>query len=207
MPTVRVECRVLRHDWRSRQSTSGRCANIWRHWRKLIATKHPEEHLADGSGGTLDGRARRTGVLRLLHQLPDRHRRGHHGGCRGDAGHTTDEVNATKTMIERVEDALISKPDRLIGDIAYGSAEILGWMVNEKQIEPHVPVWDKTQRKDETLSSSDFQWNEQADEYRCPQGHALRSQWRAIQQSALPTSPRPTPSSIDPANPIARLAR
>ena len=39
-------------------------------------------------------------------------------------------------------------------------------------------VCDKTQREDETLSSSDFQWDEQADEYRCPQGHVLRSQWR-----------------------------
>ena len=44
-----------------------------------------------------------------------------------------------------------------------------------------MPVWDKTQRKDETLSSGDFQWDEQADEYRCPQGHPLRSQWRAFQ--------------------------
>src|SRR5881392_701620 len=53
-------------------------------------------------------------------------------------------------------------------------------MVDEKHIEPHVPVCDKTQRNDETLSSSDFQWDEQADQYRCPQGHALRSQWRAF---------------------------
>jgi Transposase DDE domain len=30
------------------------------------------------------------------------------------------------------------------------------------------------------LSSSEFQWDEQADEYRCPQGHALRSQRRAF---------------------------
>jgi hypothetical protein len=29
-------------------------------------------------------------------------------------------------------------------------------MVNDKAIEPHVPVWDKTQREDGTLSSSDF---------------------------------------------------
>src|SRR6266849_6356260 len=48
----------------------------------------------------------------------------------------------------------------------------------KKQIEPHVSVCDKTQRNDETLSSSDFQWNEQADEYRCPQGQVLRRQWR-----------------------------
>jgi hypothetical protein len=38
----------------------------------------------------------------------------------------------------------------------------------------------QTQRNDETLSSSDFQWDEQADEYRCPQGHVLRNQWRAF---------------------------
>ena len=88
------------------------------------------------------------------------------------------KINATKTMIERVEERFDLKPKRLIGDTAYGTAEILGWMVDEKQIEPHVPVWDKTQRDDETLSSSDFQWDEQADEYRCPQGRVLRSQWR-----------------------------
>src|SRR5437762_9797912 len=38
----------------------------------------------------------------------------------------------------------------------------------------------KTQRTDESLSSSDFQWDEQADEYCCPQSHVLRSQWRAF---------------------------
>ena len=93
----------------------------------------------------------------------------------------TDEVNSTRTMIDRVEERFDMKPTRLVGDTAYGAAEILGWMVDEKAIEPHVPVWDKTQRKDETLSSTEFQWNEQADEYRCPQGHALRNQWRAFQ--------------------------
>jgi len=92
----------------------------------------------------------------------------------------TAEVNATRTMIERVEERFDLKPERLIGDMAYGSAELLGWMVNEKGIAPHVPVWDKTQRDDETLSSSDFQWDEQADEYRCPQGKALRKQRRAF---------------------------
>jgi IS5 family transposase len=92
----------------------------------------------------------------------------------------TDEVNATRTMIERVEERFEMKPTRLIGDMAYGAAEFLGWMVNDKAIEPHVPVWDKTQRKAETLSSSEFHWDEQAGEYRRPQGHALRSQWRAF---------------------------
>lgn len=92
----------------------------------------------------------------------------------------TDEVNATRTMIERVEERFEMKPSRLIGDMAYGAAKLLGWMVDDKAIEPHVPVWDKRQRKDETLSSTDFHWDEQAGEYRCPRGHALRSQWRAL---------------------------
>ena len=91
----------------------------------------------------------------------------------------TDEVNATRTMIDRVQERFDLKPSRLIGDMAYGAAELLGWMVHENAIDPHVPVWDKTQRHDQTLSSSDFQWDEQADEYHCPQGHVLRSQWRS----------------------------
>jgi hypothetical protein len=96
--------------------------------------------------------------------------------------HRTDEINATKTMIERVETRFDLKPQRLIGDTNYGTAAILGWMVDEKQIEPHVPVWSKAQLNDEILPSRDFQWDEQADEYRCPQGHVLRRQWRAFKR-------------------------
>ena len=47
---------------------------------------------------------------------------------------------------------------------------------------PHVPVCDKSERSDGTLSRSDFQWDEQADEYRCPEGHALRSNWRPFKK-------------------------
>ena len=94
----------------------------------------------------------------------------------------TAEIDATRTMIERVEQRFDLKPERLIGDMAYGTADFLGWMVNEKAIEPHVPVWDKTERSDGTLSSSDFRWDEQANEYRCPQGEPLRSEWRIFKR-------------------------
>jgi hypothetical protein len=43
-------------------------------------------------------------------------------------------------MIDRVEERFDLKPTHMIGDTAYGSAEMLNWLVNEKQIEPHVPV-------------------------------------------------------------------
>jgi len=88
------------------------------------------------------------------------------------------EVDATKTMIERVENKFDLKPERLVGDTNYGSAAMLGWLVNEKQIEPHAPIWDKTAREDGTFSSTEFEWNQQANEYRCPAGKALRSNWR-----------------------------
>ncbi len=94
------------------------------------------------------------------------------------SAHRTKEVDATRTMIDRVEKRFAIKPTRLIGDMAYGAADLLGWMVNEKAIEPHIPVWDKTQRTDDTLSSSDFQWDEKKNEYRCPRGHPLRNNWR-----------------------------
>lgn len=97
------------------------------------------------------------------------------------SAHRTEELDSTKKMIERVEERFDLKPERLIGDTAYGTASMLAWLVQEKGIEPHIPVWDKTQRQDETLSSTEFRWDEQADEYRCPQGHPLRSQWRAFQ--------------------------
>jgi len=88
------------------------------------------------------------------------------------------EVDSTKTMVDRVEERFNLKPDRLVGDTAYGTGPMLGWMVEEKRIAPHVPVWDRTDRKDGTLSSSDFVWDEQANQYRCPQGHALLSDRR-----------------------------
>jgi transposase len=99
------------------------------------------------------------------------------------SAHRIKEVDATRTMIDRVERRFALKPTRLIGDMAYGAAELLGWMVNDKAIEPHVPVWDKTQRTDNTLSSSDFQWDEQRNEYRCPEGRALRSNWRPFKNA------------------------
>lgn len=66
--------------------------------------------------------------------------------------------------------------------MACGSAALLGWRVEEKDIQPHVPVWDKSQRPDETFSSSEFRWDEKADEYCCPQGHILRKQRRPFKR-------------------------
>ncbi len=88
--------------------------------------------------------------------------------------HRTLEVESTKTMIERVKERAGLETKKLIGDTAYGSAEFLAWMVNDKGIEPHVPVWDKGERTDGTFSRSDFVFDEESDSYTCPNGKALK---------------------------------
>ena len=62
------------------------------------------------------------------------------------------EVGAARTMIDRTEERFGLKPERLAGDTAYGSAPILNWLVNEKGIAPHIPVWDRSKREDGTFS-------------------------------------------------------
>src|SRR5215472_12129266 len=66
------------------------------------------------------------------------------------------EVLAAKRMIERSAKNFALHPFRLLGDSAYGSAEMLGWLVDERGIEPHVTVFDKSARKDGTFSREDF---------------------------------------------------
>jgi hypothetical protein len=39
-----------------------------------------------------------------------------------------------------------------LADSAYGSAEMLGWSVNERAIEPHIPVFDKSARDVDVLA-------------------------------------------------------
>ena len=46
-----------------------------------------------------------------------------------------------------------------LADTAYGNAENLGWLVEERQITPFIPVIDKSDRTDGTWSRSDFEWD------------------------------------------------
>jgi transposase len=84
------------------------------------------------------------------------------------------EVGAARTMIDRTEACFGLKPQRLSADSAYGSAEILAWMVEEKNIAPHVPVWDKGERDNGTFSRSDFVFDALSNTYTCPGGKILQ---------------------------------
>jgi hypothetical protein len=76
-------------------------------------------------------------------------------------------------MIDRVEDRFGLHPSRLTADTAYGTGPMLGWLVNEKAITPHIPVWDKDGGPPGRLPISTFIWDEQENRYECPGGKYL----------------------------------
>lgn len=95
------------------------------------------------------------------------------------------EVGAVRTMIERVDQRHDLKPRRLAADTAYGSAPMLDWLVNQRGIEPHIPVIDKSGRDDGTFARSDFVYDPAADTYSCPAGKTLKRNRRGF------SKPRP----------------
>jgi transposase len=104
---------------------------------------------------------------------------------------TYDEVEATKTMIDRTEQRFDLKPKRLAADTAYGTGKFLGWLVKDKKITPHIPVRDKSDRDDGTFSRSDFRWDKRRGHYICPNGKVLRTSGTIHDQSqVLPERPR-----------------
>jgi transposase len=93
------------------------------------------------------------------------------------------EVGAARTMIERTQDRFGLWPERLAADSAYGSAENLAWLVHERGIEPHIPVFDKSERKDGTFERAAFTYDHRRD--LCPGGKELR------QRQKVYRTPRP----------------
>ena len=85
---------------------------------------------------------------------------------------TYDEVAAARTMIERTEQRMGLKPQRIAADTAYGTGKFLGWLVGAG-IAPQIPVWDKSIREDGTFSRSDFTFDRARNVYVCPAGKLL----------------------------------
>ena len=94
------------------------------------------------------------------------------------------EVTAAQRMIERTRHRFDLYPARLAGDSGYGSAAMLGWLVHEQGIEPHIPVFDKSARKDGTFSRADFAWDPEGEVYHCPAGHMLTTTGRLVNDGA-----------------------
>jgi hypothetical protein len=85
----------------------------------------------------------------------------------------TAEVGAARTMIDRTEERFGLKPQRLAGDGGYGSAPMLAWLVKERQIAPHIPVYDTAKRVEGALRRTDFTFYPERDRFTCPGGKFL----------------------------------
>ena len=55
-------------------------------------------------------------------------------------------------MLDRTAERLDVTPSRPVADAGYGSADMVGWLVDERGIEPHVKLMDKSERSDGTFS-------------------------------------------------------
>src|SRR5246127_977671 len=94
------------------------------------------------------------------------------------------EIGITETMIERVKHRFDLQPLRLAGDTVYGAVRLLKWLV-DRQITPHIPVWDKSARSDGTFSRADFVFDRSRNIYICPKGKLLHTTGTVIDGHTL----------------------
>jgi len=125
------------------------------------------------------------------------------------------EVGAARMMIERTEKRFGLKPQRLAGDTAYGAAPMLNWLVEEKQIAPHIPVFDRSKREDGTFSREDFRYDEATDTYTCPAEKTLSTSGTVVNDgttllylaSTRDCAPCPLKARCCPKTPFRRVPR
>src|SRR5215472_16202664 len=116
---------------------------------------------------------RHRSILCLRCELSHRQQGRDHRRCRGHANRAA-EIAITETMVDRIKRRFDLRPRRLAGDSVYGAARLLKALVDRK-ITPHVPVWDKSARHDDTFSRADFVFDQERNVYICPGGKELTS--------------------------------
>jgi hypothetical protein len=100
-------------------------------------------------------------------------------------------------MIDRTQERFGLWPERLVADAGYGSAEDLAWLVHERGIEPHIPVFDKSSRSDGSFERSDLAYDHERDCYICPDGKELRQYWHQGRAAKAKLVPRNIRSAVD----------
>ncbi len=85
------------------------------------------------------------------------------------------EVDAAETMLDRSRERFDLEPDRITADVAYGTGELLGKLV-ERDIAPHIPVWDQSKvAANGKFTRADFAFDKEKNVYVCPNGKELRT--------------------------------
>ena len=124
------------------------------------------------------------------------------------------EVDAAGTMIERTQERFDLKPQRIAGDVAYGTGKMLGWLV-EHDITPHIPVKDQSEiASTGSFVRAAFDYDENQDIYICPNGKPLTTTGRVFggntlyyRASTFDCEPCPLKARCCPKSPARRVQR
>ena len=112
-------------------------------------------------------------------------------GTRADR---VEENRVAVAMVERVRKRFDLTPKRLAADTAYGSGKTLKSLMDQG-IEPHIPVWDKSQEAQGKFAKADFTYDPERDLYICPGGKHLTTTGKVDQGRILPYRARNTDCS------------
>lgn len=82
------------------------------------------------------------------------------------------EIVATKAMLERTAKRHDFQPNRLAADGSYGTGPFLAWLL-KREVTPHVPVLDRKHQSKGKLSLSHFEYDATDDSFTCPESHKL----------------------------------
>lgn len=82
------------------------------------------------------------------------------------------EIVATKTMLERSRARHDFQPDRIAADGSYGTGPFLAWLLN-REVTPHIPVLDRKHQAKGKYDLSHFQYDPERDSYTCLEGHEM----------------------------------
>jgi hypothetical protein len=92
----------------------------------------------------------------------------------GTRANRSAETAVTETMIARVARRYDLSPKRLAADTAYGTGRLLRWLT-DRDIAPHIPVWDKSRQTNGRFTRDDFSYDKERNVYLCPGGKLLTS--------------------------------
>ena len=84
------------------------------------------------------------------------------------------EVGAAKTMLDRTAEQFDLTPLRLVADGSYGSAEMVGWLVDERDPAAREPDRQGRAHGWNLLPRADFAFDRERNLYVCPGGKELR---------------------------------
>lgn len=95
----------------------------------------------------------------------------------GCCANRTEENRVGLSMVDRVAERFHITPKRLAADTAYGSGKTLKEL-SRRDIIPHIPVIDKSERRDGTFSRAEFVFDKERNVYICPGEKTLKTTGR-----------------------------